>query len=89
MPGGRLSGMPEVCVSRSRRVIGRGGFLSVTESSDRVATIIRPTNSGRCFSTGSSIASFPSSASIMTAIAVIGLVIEAMRKSVSGRIGRS
>ena len=70
-------------------MIGRDGFLSVMVSPDCSATSIWPRNSGRCFSTGSSTASFPSSTSIMMPMAVIGLVIEAIRKRVSDRIGRS
>ena len=44
-------------------------------------------NSGMNFSTRSSTESLPSSASIMTAVAVTGLVIDAIQKIVSGRIG--
>ena len=44
-------------------------------------------NSGRCFSTGSSSASLPSSTSIMKAVAVIGLDCEAIQKSASAAIG--
>ena len=40
------------------------------------------------FETGSSIDSLPSSCKIITAVAVMGLVIEAMQNIVSGRIGR-
>jgi len=40
------------------------------------------------FDTGSSIDSWPSSRKIMTAVAVMGLVIEAIQNIVSGRIGR-
>ena len=69
--------MPEVCVSRWR-IVTRAGLPSA---------VFRPSNSGRCFSTGSSTESLPSSWSIRTAVAVIGLVIEAIQKIVSGRIG--
>ena len=44
-------------------------------------------NDFRCFATVSSTDSFPSSASIMMAVATTGLVFEAMRKSVSFAIG--
>ena len=45
-------------------------------------------NSGRYFPTGSSTDSFPSSCKIITAVAVIGFVIEAIQNSVLGAIGR-
>ena len=45
-------------------------------------------NSGRYFATGSLTLSLPSSCSISTAVPVIGFVIEAIQKSVSGVIGR-
>ena len=69
--------MPEVCVSRWR-IVSRAGLPSAVLSS---------LNSGRYFSTGSSTESLPSSWSIRTAVAVMGLVIEAIQKIVSGRIG--
>ena len=86
-PGGNPPGRPDVCVSKSRIVIGRDGFLSVNESPSRDAISSCPLNSGRCFSTGSSTDSFPSSCKIMIPIAVIGLVIDAMRKTASFGIG--
>jgi len=42
---------------------------------------------GRYFSTASSTFTFPSSTSIISAVAVIGFVCEAIQKSVSGRMG--
>ena len=74
-----ISPMPEVCVSRWR-IVTCAGLPSA---------VLRPLNSGRYFSTGSSTESLPSSWSIMTAVAVIGLVIEAIQKMASGRIGLS
>ncbi len=44
-------------------------------------------NAGMYFSIGSSRRNFPSSQSIMTAVAVIALVCEAMRKMSSSRCG--
>ena len=44
-------------------------------------------SSGRYLATGSSTESLPSSWSISTAVAVTGLVIEAIQKMLSGRIG--
>ncbi len=86
MPGG-FSGWPAVCVSRSRTVIGRLGFLRVSVSAVLESKSICPLNSGRCFSTGSSSDSFPSSTNSMIPIAVIGLVIDMMRKMASLGIG--
>ena len=50
--------------------------------------VFRLANSGRYFATGSATFSLPSSCSIRIAAPVIGLVIEAIQKSVSGVIGR-
>ena len=74
---GVISLMPEVCVSRWRIVIVTG----------LPSTDLRSLNSGKCFWTGSSTDSFPSSWSMRTAVAVTGLVIEAIQKIVSGCIG--
>ena len=68
--------MPEVCVNRCRSSTGLSDF------SNRLSL-----NSGNHLAAGSSGESFPSSARIMMPMAVIGLVIEAMRKSVSLVIG--
>ncbi len=76
---GEISPMPEVCVSRWR-IVTRAGLPSA---------VLSCANSGMCFSTGSSTDSLPSSWSINTAVAVIGLVIDAIQKMVSGRMGRS
>ena len=46
-----------------------------------------PWNSGRYFSTGSSSLTFPSSTSIISAVAVIGLDCEAIQNSASVAIG--
>ena len=50
--------------------------------------VFRFANSGRYFATGSATLSLPSSCSIRIAAPVIGFVIEAIQKSVSGVIGR-
>ena len=80
---------PKVKVSRSRTVIGRfAGTVSSTGPS-RLFSTWRSASSGRKSSTGSSSRSLHSSTRISVAAAVIGLVIEAMRKIVSRRIGAS
>ena len=74
-------------VSRSRTVIGRcAGTVSSSGPSRRFRTW-RSASSGSSRSTGSSSRSLHSSTRIMVAAAVIGLVIEEMRKIVSRRIG--
>ncbi len=74
---GVASAMPEVCVNRCRSV-SLAGFPS---------GVLRLASSGRYFDTGSSTESLPSSWSIKMAVAVTGLVIEAIQKRLSGRIG--
>ena len=64
-------------------MIGRFGFLKTSLSPSFESTISCSLNSARYFSTGSSTESFPSSTSIMIAMAVIGLVIEAIRNRAS------
>ena len=72
-------------VSRSRTVIGRfAGTVSSSGPSSRLSTR-RLASSGSSRSTGSSSRSLHSSTRIIAATAVIGLVIEVMRKSVSRR----
>src|SRR6266849_3424596 len=79
--------MPRRKVSRSRSVIARfAGTVSSSGLSMRLRTL-RFASSGNSGSTGSSRRSFASSTRIMAAAAVIGFVIEAMRKIVSRRIG--
>ena len=73
---------------RSSNVIGRraGSVLSsgpVASTSTRMSA-----SSGNHFATGSASANFPSSSSAIAAATVTGLVIEAMRNSVSRCIGR-
>jgi hypothetical protein len=78
---------PSVKVSRSRTVIGRrAGTVSPTGPSSCRRTR-RCAISGSQRSAGASSVSTPSSTSIITAVAVIGFVIDAMRKIVSRRIG--
>ena len=72
-------GWPEVCVSRSRIVIGREGFFKTRRSFARSLTIHFPLNSGRCFSTASSTDSFPSSCSIRMHTPANGLVMLAIQ----------
>ena len=77
---------PQRKVSRSSTVIGRlAGTVSSSPASIRRSTR-RLASSGSSRSTGSSSLNLPSSTSIITAAAVIALVIEAMRKIVSRRM---
>ena len=78
---------PAVCERTSRTVIGCAGFFSTSRPSPFSATTIWPRNSGRYFSTGSSSRTFPSSTSIIRAVAVIGFDIEAIQKRSSTFIG--
>ena len=71
---------PEVWRSRSCTVITR---LAGTRS----APTVRFANSGRYSATGAAICSLPSSARIIAASEVSGLVIEAIRKIASSSIG--
>src|SRR2546421_8543715 len=74
-------------VSRSRTVIGRfAGTVSSSGPSSRFNTL-RSASSGSQRSTGSSSRSLHSSTRIIVATAMIGLVIEEMRKMVSRRMG--
>ena len=67
---------------------GDSSTTSVRPSAERRTTpTFRSLNDGRYFAASSAIDSRPSSASIMMASEVNGLVIEAMRKTVSARIG--
>jgi hypothetical protein len=76
-------------VSRSRTVIGRcAGTVSFRGPSSRRSTL-RSASSGSRRSTGSSSRSVHSSTRIIVATAVIGLVIEEMRKIVLRPIGPS
>ncbi len=84
MPAGGNSGKPEACVSRSRSVMARAAFTCRPSAS---FTHCAPRNSGRCFSTASVSASLPSSASIMMAVAVTGLVIDITSKIESAFMG--
>ena len=80
---------PMVKVSRSRTVIGRcAGTVSSRSASGRFSTC-RLASSGSSRFTGSSSRRAHSSIRIMAAAAVMGLVIEEMRKIVSRRIGSS
>jgi hypothetical protein len=81
--------MPEVWVSRSRSLIERAGRVSVSEFVDRSCTSHWFLNSGTYFSTGSSTFNLPSSCNMSTAVAVIGLVMEAIQNKLSGCIGFS
>jgi hypothetical protein len=79
---------PNVNVSRSRVVIGRSaGTVSSNGPSGRRSTRRSP-SSGSSRSTGSSRPISPSSTSAMVTAAVIGLVVEAIRKSESRGTGR-
>src|SRR5665213_114800 len=71
------SGMPELWVSRCRRVT----ICSLPSA------VLRWASSGMYLPTGSSTESFPSSCNIMIAVAVIGLVIEAIQNIASVFIG--
>src|SRR3954454_7841216 len=71
------SAMPDVCVSRCRSVRLAGLPLGV----------LSPPSSGTYLATGSSTDSFPSSWSMRIAVAVTGLVIDAIQKTASGVIG--
>ena len=74
-------------MSRSRSVIARlAGTVSSSGLSMRLRTL-RLASSGSKGSTGSSSRSFASSTRIIAAAAVMGLVIDAMRKIVSRHIG--
>ena len=78
---------PQVNVSRSRTVIGRcAGTVRSSGPSGRRSTR-RPASSGASSSIGPSRSSRPSSTSESTTAAVIGLVIDEIRNSVSRRIG--
>ena len=68
--------MPEVCVSRWR-IVTRAGLPSAVASLEFRQVLL-----DRIFDRQP-----PSSWSIMTAVAVIGLVIDAIQKMASGRIG--
>ena len=68
-------------------VIGCLGFRSSTWSLSCSAMNICPLNSGRYFSTGSSTFTLPSSTSIISAVAVIGLDCEAIQNRLSVCIG--
>ena len=83
--------MPDVCVSRCRTVIVfvAGRVSNVPRASSTAVRIFGRPNRGRYFDTGSSTPTFPSSTSIITAVEVIGLVIDAMRKMESFCIARS
>ncbi len=90
---GYWSGGPQIMprpmrkLSRSRALIGRlAGTVSSSGPSMRFNTL-RLASSGSRWSTGSSSRSLHSSSRIIVATAVIGLVIEVMRKMVSRRIG--
>ncbi len=72
------SPIPDVCVSRWRSVITAG----------RPSSVRRFPSSGTYLATGSSIDSLPSSCSISTAVAVIGLLMDAIQKMESVRMGR-
>ena len=63
------------------------GFFSTALPFSSPALSICPLNSGKYFSTASSTFTLPSSTSIIRAVAVIGLVIEAIQKRLSVRIG--
>ena len=69
-------------------VIGRDGRLTARalRSMDWLSIIHWVRNSGRCFSTGSPRASFPSSIRIMIPVAVTGLVMDMIWKIESVRI---
>jgi hypothetical protein len=82
-----LNAKPEVWLSTSRTRIGCCGFFSTVTSSSWYAMTFWPLNSGRYFSTGSSMLTLPSSTSIMSAVPVIGLVCDAIQNIVSGVIG--
>ena len=84
---GDLPTRPLVCDRISLTVMGWDAFLSTTRSRLFFSTTIWPWNSGRYFSTGSSSRNFPASTSIMSAVAVIGLDIEAIQKIASVCIG--
>ena len=71
---------PDVWVIKSRSVTSRASASSLS------AAFL---NCGRYLDTGSLTDSLPSSCRIITAVAVTGLVIEAMQKMLSVRIGRS
>src|SRR5688572_24116771 len=75
VPG--ASPRPEVCV-RIWVIVRFAGFPE---------GVLRFANSGRYFATGSETFNLPSSWSISTATPVMGLVIEAIQKTVSGVIG--
>jgi hypothetical protein len=79
--------MPERCVSRSAKVIGRSANVVSWSgpSSDRRTRIAE--NSGANRAMLSSSANLPSSSSMSAAVLVMGLVIDAMRNSVSRSIG--
>jgi hypothetical protein len=78
---------PKVKVSRSRTVIARpAGTVSSSGPSIRRSTR-RPDSSGSSRSTGSSSVISPSATSARVAAAVIGLVVEEMRKMESLAVG--
>lgn len=74
-------------VSRSATVIGRAAGTTSSTGASGVRTTTGFAISGSHRSTGSSSAIRPSSTSIITAAAVMGLVIEAIRKIESRAIG--
>ena len=81
------NGRPLVWLRISRMVIGCCGFLSSMWLPSRYTASHWPLNSGRYFSTGSSRFTLPSSTSIISAVAVIGLDCEAIQNSASAAIG--
>jgi hypothetical protein len=74
-------------VSRSKTVTGLAAGTTSSTGLAGVRTTLSDASSGSHGSTGSSSAIWPSSTSIMTAAAQIGLVMEAMRKIESLAIG--
>ena len=82
--GGAISWpKPIVNVSRSRTVMGRRAGTVSSSAASGLRSTRRPASSGSSSSTGSSSRSRHSSTSSMVATAVTGLLIEAMRNTVS------
>ncbi len=83
-PGGPIS-MPKPMrkVSRSRKVTGRLAGTTSSIGPSMLLSTLRSAISGSSRSTGSSRRSLPSSTRIIAATAVIGLVMDAIRKMLS------
>ncbi len=89
VPGGAMTmPMPIVKVRRSRTRMGRSAGTTHPRGASSCSRTVRPASSGRRRSTGSSRRKRPSSTQLSATTAVMGLVMEEMRKSASRPRGR-